>query len=48
MSLEIRGLEKTFAGGFRLSFRLSIDGLAVAPGETLALAGPRAAAKPRP
>ncbi|MDR2748089.1 MAG: ABC transporter ATP-binding protein [Treponema sp.] len=41
MSLEIRGLEKTFPGGFRLS----IDRLEVAPGETLALAGPSGCGK---
>ena len=41
MALEIFGLEKTFTGGFRLS----IDGLEVAPGETLALTGPSGCGK---
>jgi ABC-type Fe3+/spermidine/putrescine transport system ATPase subunit len=41
MSLEIRNLEKSFAGGFRLC----IDKLEVAAGETLALAGPSGCGK---
>jgi ABC-type Fe3+/spermidine/putrescine transport system ATPase subunit len=41
VSLEIRGLEKAFAGGFRLS----IEGLTVASGETLVLAGPSGCGK---
>jgi ABC-type Fe3+/spermidine/putrescine transport system ATPase subunit len=41
MALEIRGLEKSFAGGFRLF----IDRLGAAPGETLALAGPSGCGK---
>jgi putative spermidine/putrescine transport system ATP-binding protein len=39
--LEIRGLEKTFAGGFRLG----IGELDVSPGETLVLAGPSGCGK---
>ncbi|MDR1025212.1 MAG: ABC transporter ATP-binding protein, partial [Treponema sp.] len=41
MGLEIRGLEKSFAGGFRLR----IEGLDVSPGETLVLAGPSGCGK---
>jgi ABC-type Fe3+/spermidine/putrescine transport system ATPase subunit len=41
MAFEIRGLEKTFAGGFRLS----IDRLEAAAGETLVLAGPSGCGK---
>jgi ABC-type Fe3+/spermidine/putrescine transport system ATPase subunit len=41
MALEIRNLEKTFAGGFRLF----IDRLDVAGGETLALTGPSGCGK---
>jgi ABC-type Fe3+/spermidine/putrescine transport system ATPase subunit len=41
MPLEIRALEKTFAGGFRLF----IDKLEVAGGETLALTGPSGCGK---
>jgi ABC-type Fe3+/spermidine/putrescine transport system ATPase subunit len=41
VGLEIRGLEKSFAGGFRLR----IERLDVSPGETLVLAGPSGCGK---
>jgi ABC-type Fe3+/spermidine/putrescine transport system ATPase subunit len=41
VGLSIRGLEKSFAGGFRLS----IEELDVSPGETLVLAGPSGCGK---